>query len=375
MDRCQHCEHAVAPEAPYCPACGQPRMLASLLAPRRRPAWQGTAWRAVAAVGLGWFLVVACVAFLRESKALRVARGAIEIGQIQPADAILTRFLGEHPEDDEGLFLASRAAVRLEDLPRTADLRGRLQEEDADRLEELDADIRGALDASIRTRACSAQLLLAFYDETDALGETFHPAVLGAMQQAVRRCLVSEKGSSGGELTMAGLVKRKVDPSFVEETFRVPLRNALDEGRYDEAELLAVEAALISTDAGQAMDPVLSHVRGRVEASVAHLEELCRAISSAPESPDEGGRCFPASPPSLTAVTLDGWGHRLTYQALAPDEDADDSCSPGFELTSLGADGRETDEEDTSPNADITCRFDGRRRLLGLPDSFWRRQP
>jgi len=389
MDRCQHCEHAVAPDAPYCPACGQPRMLASLLAPRRRPAWQDTAWRAVASVALAWFLVVACVAFLREAKALRVARQAIEIGQTERADSILTQFLAEHSEDDEGLFLAARAAVRLEDLPRTAELRGKLREEDADRLEELDADIAQVVDLSIRTRSCFVDQVLDYYDRTAALGDDFRSGVLGDMQQAVRRCLATDGGQRAADYIMAGLVGRKVDASVVEETYLVPLRTTLGDGRFDEAESLAHAAARISQETGEAMDPALKHVRGKVEVSIAHLEEVCRAISSAPGYRDGNAWCFPSSPPSWTSVTLDGWGQPFTYEPFDPDQDQgnkDDGedkqpaadterrCYPGFEVTSLGADGRESDDDARGPDADVTCRFTGRRHLLHVPDRFWRRQ-
>lgn len=378
MDRCRHCQHDVAPNASYCAACGQSRMLESLLAPRPRPAWQDMAWQTVTAVGLAWFLLVACVAFLREPKALRVARQAIELGQaeqIEQADSILNRFLTEHPRDEEGLLLSSRASARLEDLPRAAELRDRLRQEEPDLLEELDPDIGQVIGGSIRARACSPDTLLAYYDETDVLGDDFRGLVLADMQEAIRRCLLADDegaGQMGSYFVMAGLVERKIDPKAVQETYLVPLRTALHEGHFDEAELLALAAASISPETGQAMDPALKHVRGQVEASIARVNEVCRAIAEAPESRKGTSRCFPSSPPSWTVTARDGWGRSLVYKPLKLNEKT--SCYQEFEVATLGADGQVTEEDDHGPDADVTCRFNGRRQLLQEPSQIWRRQ-
>ncbi len=389
MDRCQHCQHLVAPGAPYCSGCGRSRMMEGLLAPRERPAWQDVAWQAVTAVGLAWFLLVACVAFLREPKALRVARQAIELGQnekIQQADTILNQFLAEHPHDEGGLFLSSRATVRLEDLSRTAKLRDRLREEDADLLDELDPDLDQAIDASIRSRVCAPDRLLAYYDQTDALGDDFRDAVLADMQDAIRRCVLSagvdgksnpgsmaaSSGPMGAVQVTAGLVERKVDPEVIQNTFLVPLRTALGEGQYDYASALAVVAVLASPETGQTLDPAFKHVRGRIEASIARLDEVCRTISEAPERTEGKSNCFPVTAPAWLVTSRDGWGRPLAYKPLDPAEKG--VCFRGFEVTSLGADGQATDEEDAGPNTDITCRFDGHRRKLTTPDTFWRRK-
>jgi len=347
-------------------------MLKSLLASRTRPAWQDTFWRVVAGLGIAWFLVVACTAFLREAKALRVARQAIEIKQVSRADEILTKFIQRHPKDDQGLFLATRAAIRLEKLPETASLRKRVQQEAPDLMEALDADIGEVVDGSIAGKGCQATSLLGYYDMSAVLGDPFRKRILDDTQRAARGCLASETSQRAAFQVVVGLVKRGVGLEIVEDTYLSPLRQALSQGHYRAAKNLAQNAAQISPETSKAVDSALEEVRGKVETSIARLEEVCHAIRSAPENRIGRFWCFPGSAPPAATNTLDGWGRSFSYKALNLDETL--HCYQGFELSTFGADGKETDQNVDDPDTDISCRFPGRRGLDGNLDGFWRKR-
>jgi hypothetical protein len=340
-------------------------MLESLLAPRPRPAWQVTFWNAVAIAGVLFFLASSSVAFLREAKAVRVARQALETNQDSRAGQILTQFLGEHPKHREALFLGSQAAVRQGDLERGAELRSRLQKLDPDRLAELDPAIGGVLDAAIVQKNCYASAVLGYYDQAEVLGDAFKTRLLTDVQQAVRRCQAAKGGQDAAYDMMVGMVKRGAGGSLVEETYLSPLRQALAAGRFDEARSLALGASRISTDTGKTVDGLLADIRAKVDSSRA-----CERIATDPGNKVGRFWCFPEAAPPAAKVS-DAWGRSLDYQPVELDETL--HCYQGFELKSDGADGRDGPEGDRTPSGDIDCRVVRGRRTWHYPDGFWRK--
>jgi hypothetical protein len=348
-------------------------MLESLLAPRARPAWQVQLWNGLAILGLAWFLATSSVAFLREAKAVRVARHALELQppQDQKAGEILGTFLQEHPEHEEALFLAAVAEARLEELERAAELRSRLQTADPERLPELDPRIGTALEVGIGRRGCDSGTLLSYYDATAVLGKDFHPRVLERLQQTVRKCQAANQTEAAYAL-MAGLVERGEGASLIEETYLQPLRKAITDGRYDQAESLALGAARLSAEAQVAVDESLEDIRGKVETSLRSLNDVCQSIRTAPGNRVGRFWCFPEITPSVVAGARDAWGRAFAYKPLQLD--AAVACYQGFEVVSYGADGLESAEVSGRPDTDLVCRFvqgsDGWQR----PNPFWRAQ-
>lgn len=374
MQTCSHCEQPLSPNDPYCGACGQPRMLESLLAPRARPDWQVAFWNAVAVVGVLCFLVSSSVAFLREAKAVRVSRQALAAHTTplnQMADQILSGFLQDHPDHEQALLLAATAAARIEALDKTAELRGRLEAEEPELLAELDSEINGAIDSSIAAKGCGPSALLSYYDATEPLGETFRPRVLTDVQEAVRRCQTSNHEREAYAV-MVGMVERGVGASLIEETYLEPLRSALTAGRYREAESLARGALQISPETEAAVDEALTEVRGRVESSFRHVDEACQAVRTAPGNRVGRFWCFPEEPPTSVTSVRDGWGRQLYYSPLQFDPNL--QCYQGFEVASYGADGQETPEVTGRPDGDLVCRFIQGRTTTQEPTPFWRTQ-
>jgi len=371
MSTCPQCAHGIPSEAPYCSNCGRPRMIESLLAPRERPAWQAGFWNTVAVVGIGLFLITSSVAFLREAKAVRVARQALDSDRPELAKEILTAFLARHRDHEEALVLASLAGARTDDLEEAATRRVALEKLAPERLDDLDPKIEQAIEAAIFKRGCNTHNLFGYYDSAGALGEDFHPIVLSSFQETARRCLTSKHEDQGRAL-IAGLLERGVGDSLIEETYFAPLREALSAGRYEQAERLGRGVAPFSAEAKDTVDEILEPVRSKIETSRRNLASTCREIRAAPGSRVGRFWCFPKSPPRSVADVHDGWGRPLRYRALQLDTTL--QCHQGFEIVSYGADGDESPNANGYPDADLFCRFTGGREQWQLPDSFWRAQ-
>ena len=370
METCPHCDSPVSPEAPYCPGCGQPRMLESLLTPRPLPSWQATFWNGVAIAAVLLFLVSSSVAFLREAKAVRVARQALVSNQDSLADQILEKFIGAHPSHEEALFLGSQAAIRMERLKKGGEFRSRLEKLQPGRLTELDPELGRLVDVAIARKSCFASGILDYYDRAKALSSAFGPRILADVQQAVRRCQASKGGQDAAFELMVGMVKRGAGASLVEETYLVPLRGALAAGRYAEAESLARGASRVSSEARKSVDGLLAGLRSKVESSVQDVDKVCGRIAASPGNRVGRFWCFPeATPPAARAS--DAWGHTLQYQAVELDKTL--HCYQGFELRSYGADGRDGPAGDETPAGDIECRVVSGHRTWNYPGRFWRK--
>lgn len=369
---CPRCDASIAPDVPHCPICGRPRILESLLTPRVPPVWHAYVWNGVALMGVVFFLVTAGVAFLREAKAVRVARQALaqsEPAFTQRARQILSPFLVSYPEHGEAHFLAALAAVRLEDLAPAAGHRARVAELKPDRLAELDVEVEKAIDAAILGRGCSADRVLSYHDDAVVLGDDFRQRVVSNVQAAVRRCQRTQHENAAYALVV-GMVERGAGETLVQETYLEPLHAAIAGGRFEEAMSLALGASRVSMDTQVAVDEQLAGVRGSVETSLGRLEEVCDIVRNAPQNRIGRFWCFPERAPAVVAGARDGWGRAFRYKPLALD--ANLQCYQGFELVSYGADGRETLERRGYPDDDFVCRFLAGRLEHQVPGGFWR---
>jgi hypothetical protein len=346
-------------------------MLEDLLAPRQFSHWQSGLLNTVALLGVVLFLVSSSVAFLREAKAVRVARQALDTGRPALTGAILDPFLESHPSHEEALYLAAVGKARTGDLDEAAIHRRRLKQTVPQRLGELDPEIGRAIDQAVLARNCNSGSLLDYYDSAGALGEDFHSRVLANLQQAVRRCQ-DLKQERHADALMAGLVERGAGQSLIVETYLDPLRQALAGDRYREAEQLARGAARFSPETGNRVSELLANVREDVEASLQKVAAACQAIRSDPSNRVGRFWCFPQAPPKSVTDARDAWGQPLRYNSLRLDPNL--QCYQGFEVTSHGADGVETPDATGRPDTDLVCRFDGRRETWQAPGEFWRVQ-
>lgn len=369
---CAHCGHSIPADAPHCGNCGQSRILDSLLTPRPRPSWQVHLWNGLTIAALLLFGVSASVAFLREAKVVRVARDALLAGEptlTQWAGEILSPFLERRPDHEEARYLAAVAAARMEEVEKVVEHRDHLAGLAPDRLAELDAEIGVAIDASITSRGCGAAELLGYYDATGILGDEFQPRILTNLQSAVRRCQRTRNELAAYAL-LVGLIERGASDQLVEQTYLHPLQQAVAAGRYDEAWSLAQGASRISVETRAAVDERLADVRDRVDISIQSVEQACRELRAAAESRVGSSWCFSRSIPAAVRSRQDGWGRALRYKPLQLAEDL--QCYQGFEVVSLGSDGRATAEPRGHPDADLLCRFSNGREERQIPDPFWR---
>lgn len=373
MQSCSHCDGVNPADAPYCVTCGQPRMIESLLTARPRPEWQTRLWNGVAIVGVAIFLVTSSVAFLREAKAVRVARQALDMTDPQldrMAWLILEPFLQADPDHEEATFLAAIASGRVGEIKKSAEFRDRLTDLPPERQGNLDQEIERAIELAVIQPGCQVAPIFTYYDRAAVLGPDFHSHLVAQVQRAARRCQVSDRPTEA-YLLLAGLVARGESESLIEQTYVEPLREAIAAARYDEAESLAQGARRFSPAMEQRMDQALQDVRDRVERSFQTVDAACRTIASAPEFQVGRFRCFPQIPPKALTEQRDGWNNRLHYTPLQLDPNL--QCHQAFEIASYGADGSETIEATGNPDGDIRCRFErGRLVFLPTPEWFWR---
>lgn len=372
MESCSYCDGVNTADAPYCVTCGQPRMTESLLTLRPRPEWQTRLWNSVAIVGIGIFVVISSVAFLREAKAVRVARQALDMTDPaldRTAWSILDPFVEDHPEHEEAIFLAAIASGRVGEIEKSADLRSRLTELSEERQGRLDGEIERAIELSFIQSGCQVEPVFNYYDRATVLGPAFHSALVTQVQRAARRCQVSDRPTEA-YLLLAGLVARGESESLIEQTYVEPLREAIAVGRYDQAESLARGASRFSPAMEQNVDQALQDTRDRVERSIRAVDASCREIGYSREFQVGRFRCFPYQLPGSLHGKRDGWNNRLTYTPLQLDPNL--QCHQSFEVVSHGADGVETPEPTGNPDGDIRCRFESGRANLQVPESFWR---
>jgi hypothetical protein len=349
------------------------RIVESLRAPRPKSRWYNKALLGGATLVLVWFVATVAVAFLREAKALRRGREALQMGEAQQAYNWLDPFMKDHPENPEGLFLAGMAAVKLSLVEQTRSYYDGMRRLSPDpipleRVGELEHFIRNEISAFAVAIGCNFQHYSQFYVNFQALGQEFSDTLRGSAAHVVRSCLAKGDDRSASSLAQ-WLIRETGDPALVTILYVEPMKVALHEGKYTEVAKLAQQASRLSSASGPTITEALSDVRRRAGETEEGLQRLCASLRSNPSHRVGRFWCFPQSPPEVVTSARDGWDRPLAYSALALDETI--QCHQGFTLVSLGADGKETPDDHTSPAAEISCRFLNGKESWSRPDRFW----
>ena len=368
MYQCARCGNEGTADVAYCQVCGQSRIGESLLSVRERPEWLPTVRFGLVAIALVWFIVTVGVAFLREAKALRRGRQALEAGQPATALSWLEPFVAERPRSEEGLALAATAAVRhdrIEDARRYRDALGQLS---VQRSEAVDAIFRETIAARVAWIGCSPEGYQGLYPLYSPLGEEFAGQLQDGARRVVRRCFAEGDGDAAFRLGR-WLLSETSDPVLVTGLYIEEIKGVLAAGSYVEAATLAQQAARWIPEVGSEVHGIFDEERGRVRSTIEQIKALSARLRN--DGRHRVGRfwCFPATLEGRHAVGQDGWGRPLAYAPLS--HDATIQCYEGFELTSLGADGSLTPDDQNSPASEVTYRFIAGQDSWSLPDRYW----
>lgn len=373
MEPCVLCGSPESLTTPYCSSCGHVRIAESLRAPQPKSQWYNRVLLGVTAIVLAWFVATVAIAFLREAKALRRGRAALQAGDAQQAYKWLDPFMKDHPENPEGLFVAGMATVKISRVEETRFYYDGMRKLSPDRVppervSELEAFIRSEISAVAAAIGCNLQQYNQFYTSFQALGQEFSETLRGSAASVVRSCLAKGDDRSASRLAQ-WLISETGDPALVTILYVGPMKVALLEGKYTEVSKLAQQATRLSSASGPAITEALSDVRRRAGETEEGIRSLCASLRSNPSHRVGRFWCFPQSPPEVVSSARDAWERPLVYSALALDETI--QCYQGFALSSLGADGKETPDDHVSPASEISCRFINGKESWSRPDRFW----
>ena len=368
MPNCPRCRAFVDGRSAYCAACGRSRITESLRVPVVQPNWQRKGLQALIVVASLWLLVTVGVAFLREAKAVRVARTLLASEKPQEAWALLSPFLMDHPQHRQALFLCGKATIRL-GLRNEAKLcLTALGERSPELAEELGKDYRQILTAQTRAQkvcqdASSFAQILAWAEE---LGPSYVASVFEGLDSIAQTCHAEHDGAA---LFIAVLAQRNLAGKMVEKGYVPAISSALAQARYYDAYDLAQEAVALVPEGEMAIKKVMDRERRKVSATVDSIRQLSDQLKADARYRTGNSWCFPAAAPPAVQSARDGWGRTLLYSPLYPDDTQ--RCYQGFTLTSFGGDGGETEDGGQTPAAEIVCSFFYGSESWQLPLQYW----
>ncbi len=376
MQTCALCHQSPAAADPFCANCDHPRIAESLMAPVQRPPWFDQAVRAGAAIVGVWLLITVGVAFLREAKALRWARTALEANDPARAYGLVSPFVAAHPKHAEARYLAGSAAIKTgrsqEAVAHYSTLVSLGEGKDVERIGRLEAIYQKQIVMNASRLACGQSEYAQFYDTYAALGERFHETLVRSGANMAGRCVLSRNPRQRNEPAYWLIHEKKLDAGVVVASLYVePVKPTLERGEYQLARALAGQATSLWAQAEAQIDDILGETRERVARTVDGIRDLCASLVVEPEFRQGRSACFPASPPAAVTELRDGWGNPVAYTPLSLR--AETQCHRGFELRSLGADVKLTPNSADTPDMEITCRYEPRRgrQRLRSPDKFW----
>jgi hypothetical protein len=342
--------------------------LESLQAPEESPGWHDWAWRAVVAVTSLWLLITVGVAFLREAKAVRVARVHLEEGHPHEAWALLGPFLADHPRHRQGLLLCGRATLRLDRRAEAKHCFETLRERSPELSEDLGADFRQVLSEQARALGCNVPGFGELLSWAADLGEPFAASVVAGASGVVEGCLTAR--SEEALWRLAGVLAERGGPAAMIESGFVPaIHRAMKQSRFRDAETMAYQATRMVPEQAATVEAALETERLKVRSTIETLQRLCSNLEADPRFLVGTSRCFPAEGATLFASARDGWGRSFVYTPLR--DDGTGSCHRGFSLTSYGSDGVATGDDRQSPAAEIACTVISGRRSWQVPKRFW----
>ncbi len=375
MQACALCHHPTVLADPFCATCGHPRIAESLEVPVKRPPWLDQAILAGAAVVGVWLIITAGVAFLREAKALRWARAALEANDAGRAYRLVSPFVASHPRHAEALFLAGSSAIKTgrpqEAVAHYSTLVSLGEDKDAiERTGRLEAVYQKQILMNASRLDCGQSGYAQLYEAYATLGEPFRDTLFRSAASVASKCVVTGSRRKLNEPAYWLIHEKNLDPeSVVTALYVEPLKPTLERGQYQLARELARQGMSQWPQVKPQIDDIFSETRNRVARTVEGIQHLCANLVEDPEFRQGRSACFPASPPAAVTEQQDGWGNPVAYTPLALR--AETQCYRGFELISLGADGKRTPDGALTAAMEISCRYERGRQRLKSPDRFW----
>lgn len=374
MEICVLCQNPTAPRDPFCSSCGHARIVESLrAAPKERPPWfEKVVMGVVALIGL-WLIVTVAVAFLREAKALRRARAALEAHDAHTAFEWVSPFVASHQKNVEARYLAGASAI-MTNQPKEATKHylalvgmGKAKKV-VERVERLEAVLHNQIPVNAALLPCGQSGYAEFYELHKSLGEKFRETLVRSGASVARKCVGSNQRSIANEPGYWLINEQKLDPEFVVSSLYLdPLRPALENGQYVLAGNLAVQGTLLWPEATPKVDEIFKVVRHKAAQTAEEMLGLCNGLNS--ESRRGRSICYPESAPETVASYRDAWGNPVYYYPFSKNERT--QCYTGFQLISLGADARQTPGDTSTAAMDITCVYQWGRGRIKSPDEFW----
>lgn len=369
MPSCPRCLAITDGGSSYCGVCGRPRIVESLRAPVAPHPWTIRAWRGVIALFFIWLIVTTGVAILREARAVRLSRTLLAENKTQDAWAVLHPFVLEHPRHEQAAFLCGKATIRLELAPDAKRCLDQVEESSPELAKELKADYLQVLTERSRALGCNAtgfEQLLAWEGH---LGSAFTTGVIAGLDGVIESCHNSSEGSQELARLAALLNERGQATAMIEKGYVPAIRRAMTTARYGDVRGLAQEAVSTVPEGSEAIDALLVGERRKVAATEKTLRQLCTTLKGDPQYQNGWSTCFPATAPAVVLSARDGWGNALAYSAIGSYSFGEQQCNQGVVLTSYGSDGTQTEGEQGSPAAEMSCRVPW--DYWQLPHEFW----
>ena len=382
MQTCTLCRQNTSAADSFCASCGHSRIVESLRAPAGWPPWIDRALLILISIIGFWFLINLGVAFLREAKAIRWSRAALEAKQHQKAQALINPFLERRPDHLEALYLSGASALGANQMDvaekRFLKLMSFANDERAKRkVEQLSGLYRAKLAKLAPKLECGQKPFKDFFTHYEALGTHLHDGLLKAAAALARKCALSSHPSIANEPGFWLIHEKEWDAEVVVNTLYLkPIQPALDNGSYRLAMGLAIQAQSLNPGSKPQVDALFTDIRGDVSENLSRLEKACAAIAKDPQFRKGRSTCYPPKAPAVLADHQDPWGKSFRYSptnnygAVASGQ----TCNQGFRLTSLGIDSKLSPKAEGTPDADVTCRpgWRGRVQLETAPGPFWR---
>lgn len=343
MAQCRLCKKTVDDRDPFCRFCGNSRISDSLKAPSKEPWWLDRVMLIGAGIVALAFVFTVGVAFLREARALRWSRAALEGHDYPRAYILLKPFVERHPEHVEALFLSGQASLGIQRADEANEhyvaLKGMTKPKQAVvKASELREIYRQMLVSQAGQLACGQSQFALFYETYRDWDEEFHESLLQGAAELARLCVSSQQQGVANEpgfwlIHEAGLDSRTV----VDELYLVPARRSAEQGEYRLARQLAMQSQSLEPETGEEIDRLVEEPREKFSTTVENLQDLCVKLAKDPEYRQSGRWCFPETPPTSVIDFRDAWGGSASYEPLPAPQDG--ACRGGFRLISWAPEG------------------------------------
>ena len=379
MSQCRLCLRFVEDAAPFCHHCGDSRISESLAARVEIPAWMKKCIVPGVWFTLLFFLFTVGVAFLREARALRWGREALEEGNPTEAYEQLTPFVKAHPGHSEALFLTGQAALweghSAEAFQHYTVLRSMEGKRAQAKAESLEVLYGGILIAKAGQLSCGQTDFAAFYGLHKEWGEPFEESLLQGAASLAGKCAGYSGAAIANEPGYWLIHGAGVDSEIViDSVYLAPAEQAKAAGDYLRMKHLAVQAVALDSEVKEDVARLVAEDRQAFRELQDSVRDLCESIADSPENRQGNRRCFPAEAPAEIGSLGESVGYLPSYSGSSRD------CAAGFQLFSWEPEGppppavaeEEPEvERQRMPSLIFTFRSTGRSCRAEHVDSFW----